>query len=57
MCPVDFSESSTAALDDAAFLASQLEAQLLIVRVDEHPLRAGAASLTSSVKQVAPRSA
>jgi nucleotide-binding universal stress UspA family protein len=44
MCPVDFSESSTAALDDAASLALQLGAQLLIVYVDEHPLLSGAAS-------------
>jgi nucleotide-binding universal stress UspA family protein len=44
MCPVDFSESSTAALDDAASLALQLGAQLLIVHVDEHPLLSGAAS-------------
>jgi nucleotide-binding universal stress UspA family protein len=44
MCPVDFSESSTAALDDAASLAKQLGAQLLIVYVDEHPLLSGAAS-------------
>ena len=44
MCPVDFSESSTAALDDAASLALQLGAQLLIVYVDEHPLPSNAAS-------------
>jgi nucleotide-binding universal stress UspA family protein len=44
MCPVDFSESSTAALDDAASLALQLGAQLLIVHVDDHPLLSGAAS-------------
>jgi universal stress protein A len=44
MCPVDFSESSTAALDDAASLALQLGAQLLIVHIDEHPLLSGAAS-------------
>lgn len=44
MCPVDFSESSTAALDDAASLAFQLGAQLLIVYVDERPLPTGAAS-------------
>ena len=44
MCPVDFSESSTAALDDAASLALQLGAQLLILYVDEHPLLSGAAS-------------
>ncbi|HMO84964.1 MAG TPA: universal stress protein [Lacipirellulaceae bacterium] len=44
MCPVDFSPSSTAALDDAASLAQQLGAQLLIVHVDEHPLLSGAAS-------------
>jgi nucleotide-binding universal stress UspA family protein len=48
MCPVDFSESSTAALDDAASLAQQLGAQLLIVYVDEHPLRSGAASSSPS---------
>jgi universal stress protein A len=51
MCPVDFSESSTAALDDAVSLAVQLRAQLLIVHVDEHPLLAGAASLSSSLRQ------
>ena len=44
MCPVDFSESSTAALDDAASLALQLGAKLLIVYVDDHPLLSGAAS-------------
>jgi nucleotide-binding universal stress UspA family protein len=44
MCPVDFSEASTAALDDAASLAQQLGAQLLIVYVDERPLLSGAAS-------------
>ena len=44
LCPVDFSESSTAALDDAASLALQLGAQLLIVYIDEHPLPSGAAS-------------
>ncbi len=48
MCPVDFSESSTAALDDAASLALQLGAQLLIVHVDEHPLLSGAASSSLS---------
>jgi nucleotide-binding universal stress UspA family protein len=50
MCPVDFSESSTAALDDAASLAQQLGAQLLIVHVDEHPLLAGAASSSRSLQ-------
>lgn len=44
MCPIDFSESSAAALDNAASLALQLGAQLLIVHVDEHPLLSGAAS-------------
>jgi universal stress protein A len=48
MCPVDFSESSTAALDDAASLALQLGAQLLIVHVDDHPLLSGAASSSLS---------
>jgi universal stress protein A len=43
MCPVDFSSSSTAALDEAASLASQLDAQLLIVHVDSRPLPCGAA--------------
>jgi nucleotide-binding universal stress UspA family protein len=47
MCPVDFSESSTAALDQAASLAVQLEAQLLIVHVDEHQSHNGAASSLS----------
>ncbi len=44
MCAVDFTESSTAALDDAASLALQLGAQLLIMHVDDHPLLSGAAS-------------
>lgn len=44
MCPVDFSASSQAALDDAASLAKKLGAQLLIVHVDERPSHAGAAS-------------
>jgi nucleotide-binding universal stress UspA family protein len=48
MCPVDFSESSTAALDDAASLALQLGAQLLIVYIDDHPLLSGAASSSLS---------
>jgi nucleotide-binding universal stress UspA family protein len=48
MCPVDFSESSTAALDDAASLALQLGAKLLIVYVDDHPLLSGAASSSLS---------
>jgi nucleotide-binding universal stress UspA family protein len=43
MCPVDFSSSSTAALDEAASLAFQLDAQLLIVHVDSRPLPCGAA--------------
>lgn len=50
MCPVDFSESSTAALDEAASLAHQLGAQLLIVHVDEHPLLCGAASPSLAAK-------
>ncbi len=50
MCPVDFSESSTAALDDAASLAQQLGAQLLIVHVDEHTLLTGAASSSLASK-------
>jgi nucleotide-binding universal stress UspA family protein len=50
MCPVDFSESSTAALDEAASLALQWGAQLLIVHVDEHPLLSGAASPSLSQK-------
>jgi nucleotide-binding universal stress UspA family protein len=54
MCPVDFSESSTAALDDAASLALQLGAQLLIVHVDDHPLLSGAAS-SSLAQQLAQR--
>ena len=50
MCPVDFSESSTAALDDAASLAKQLGAQLLIVHIDDHPLLSGAGSPSQSQK-------
>jgi nucleotide-binding universal stress UspA family protein len=37
MCPVDFSQSSIFALDDAASLADQLGAQLLILHVDNRP--------------------
>ena len=48
LCPVDFTESSTAALDDAASLAEQLGAQLLILHVDEHPLLTGAVSSSPS---------
>jgi hypothetical protein len=44
MCPVDFTESSLAALDDAASLAQQLGSQLLIVHIDERPLDSDAAS-------------
>jgi nucleotide-binding universal stress UspA family protein len=35
MCPIDFTDSSMAALDDAASLARQLDAQLLILHVEE----------------------
>lgn len=49
MCPIDFSLSSMAALDRAASLASQLEARLLIVHVDEHGLQSGAASFPSDI--------
>jgi len=56
MCPVDFSESSTAALDDAASLAHQLGAQLLIVHVDEHPSSTDAASSPFSCQAGARRS-
>ena len=48
MCPVDFSASSTAALDEAASLAIQLNARLLIVHVDEHSSQCGAASSVPS---------
>jgi nucleotide-binding universal stress UspA family protein len=35
MCPIDFTDSSMAALDHAASLARQLDAQLLILHVEE----------------------
>jgi universal stress protein A len=56
MCPVDFTESSLAALDDAASLAQQLRAQLLIVHVDERPLNSGAASSFLTCEAGDPRS-
>jgi nucleotide-binding universal stress UspA family protein len=48
MCPVDFTESSIATLDDAASLARKLDAQLIIVHVDEPSPVSGAASSSCS---------
>lgn len=58
MCPVDFSESSMAALDAAASLAQLYEAQLLIVYVDEQPSqRAAAASSLGGGRNLLERTA
>lgn len=50
MCPIDFSDSSTAALDQAASLARQFGAQLLIVHVDEDQPPDAAASSPPSCR-------
>lgn len=55
MCPVDFTESSMAALDDAASLAQQLGAHLLIVHVDERPLKSSAGCSFMSCHSREPR--